>query len=491
MTKKKQTIPVLVATFLLFCGFATPASALSQKINDPSITRAVQELLTMDQGAGVNDIHVMTAQKVVTLSGTVNNLLASDRAREIAESIKGVRAVINTLKVVPPARTDAEIQKDVMRALVSDPATATREIQVAVSSGEVHLAGAVEYWREKHLVESVAEGVRGVRHVQDDLRILYPHIPSDGEIGGAVHDRLASDALVLNGQTLKVRVDHGNVFLSGVVGSASSRWQAGLDGWVGGVMDVDIAGIVVRDEGIRQMIRTRASLYYQPDAKIRESILAALREDPRVHALQPTVLVQNGQVTLTGMVDHLQAKVAAGRDAVNTIGVLQVNNLLKVQRPNPRPDDAAIATGIKEAWARDPSLYGEPLVVSVLAGDATLQGVVLAPSEKTRARGDASQVRGVLSVINEVTVSSLTNPVNDQILADNVENRLFWNPFVSGQEIRVTVQNGVVKLEGTVGSATESGAAELAAEAAGARRVDNFLVVVNNQWSYPSSSIEF
>ena len=187
------------------------------------------------------------------------------------------------------------------------------------------MAGSVEYWREKYLVERVAEGVRGVLRVWNNLAILCPRVPSDAEIAGAVHDRLAADALVLNGQKIKVRVEHGHVFLSGIVGSASSRFQAGLDSWVGGVTDVNMAGVVVHDWDIRRMLKTRASLYSQPDTNIRASVLAALQQDPRLHNAQPIVQVQNGQVTLKGTVDHLQAKNDASRDATNTIGVLRVD----------------------------------------------------------------------------------------------------------------------------------------------------------------------
>ena len=140
--------------------------------------------------------------------------------------------------------------------------------------------------------------------------------------------------------------------------------------------------------------------------------------------------------------------------------------------------NASIARESQEAWARDPLLDGEPLSVSVAGGQATLKGQARTRSEIARAQNDASEVRGVLSVENEVAVSSGTTAATDQVFLKNVESRLDWNPFVDSQNIHISVRNGVVKLEGTIGSSYESGAAELSAEKAGARRVENLLFVL-------------
>jgi hypothetical protein len=66
---------------------------------------------------------VETIEGVVTLSGTVSNLLARDRAVMIAESIKNVRSVINEIEVMPVERADSEIRNDVTASLVTDPIT--------------------------------------------------------------------------------------------------------------------------------------------------------------------------------------------------------------------------------------------------------------------------------------------------------------------------------------------------------------------------------
>jgi osmotically-inducible protein OsmY len=48
---------------------------------------------------------VNTRDGIVTLSGWVDNLLAKERAGQIAESVKGVRAVVNRIATTTCALT--------------------------------------------------------------------------------------------------------------------------------------------------------------------------------------------------------------------------------------------------------------------------------------------------------------------------------------------------------------------------------------------------
>jgi hypothetical protein len=65
-----------------------------------------------------------------------------------------------------------------------------------------------------------------------------------------------------------------------------------------------------------------------------------------------------------------------------------------------------------------------------------------------------------------------------QIKAD-IENELFWSPFVDDDNVKVTVEDGKATLTGTVGSWPEYGAAQDNAYEGGAVSVDNDLVVTS------------
>ncbi len=66
------------------------------------------------------------------------------------------------------------------------------------------------------------------------------------------------------------------------------------------------------------------------DQEIREDVERNLRWDSWVDSNQVNIEVQNRIVTLTGTVDSLVEKRAAGDDAWDTIGVVDVYNNLQV-----------------------------------------------------------------------------------------------------------------------------------------------------------------
>lgn len=67
-------------------------------------------------------------------------------------------------------RSDARIREDVSDVLADDPHLDASHIDVAVENGEVRLSGRVASRGDRRHAEDLAESVRGVRHVQNDLR---------------------------------------------------------------------------------------------------------------------------------------------------------------------------------------------------------------------------------------------------------------------------------------------------------------------------------
>jgi len=154
--------------------YADTGPGLSNQITDRQITSAIEKDIQTDSAISAHLVEVDTKSGVVTISGYVGNLLEKDRALEIAESNRGVRAVINKLQVRSLYRGDQEILNDVKMALVEDPATDGYEIAVSVYGGVVKLTGTVDSWAKKQLSMEVARGVRGVKDVKDNLTAASP-----------------------------------------------------------------------------------------------------------------------------------------------------------------------------------------------------------------------------------------------------------------------------------------------------------------------------
>jgi osmotically-inducible protein OsmY len=411
--------------------------------------------LLTEGGVPAHLIDVNTRDGIVTLSGWVDNLLAKERAGEIAESVKGVRAVVNRIAITT-VRPDGEILTDVRAAFQADPATDSYEISTIVKDGVVTLFGTVDSWPERWLSARVATGVRGVKAVTNELTVEPQAKRPDHEIAADIRRRLAADVWV-DERAIDVTVKEGEVTLSGTVGSAAEKTRAALDAWVAGVAAVHDGELQV-DWRARNSARREHPYAIRTDEEITQALYDALRYDPRVLAFQPEVKVVNGVVTLTGTVDNLAAKRAAAADAKNTVGVRRVRNYLRVRPVNLVPD-AELVKHIKAALQRDPYVERYEVIVSVVNGKAYLSGVVDSQFEKGQAEDVASRVAGVIAVDNNITVALSPPLKSDWEIRQDIRDELRWSPYVDSDRIAVSVKDGVATLRGLVDDWAERRAA--------------------------------
>lgn len=479
---------------------AVAAVAQAQPFTDQDVADAIENELLFDQAVPANKIDVRVDDGVATLEGQVTNILASERATRLAETVRGVRSVVNRIAVAPAnRRLDREVEQDVELALALDPSTESWEIDASVTGGEVVLVGTVESWQEKRLAGFVARGVRGVTSLDNRIDVQVEHERLDVEIADEVQSALRWDALVDHG-LIAIDVNDGVVELSGTVGSAAEKSRAAHNAWVPGVSRVESDDLEVarwaRDEDLRQ-----DKFVVRSDDEVEAAIAHALQQDPRVVASRVTAKVDDGVVTLRGHVTNLRAKRAAEQDSKNTVGVVQVINRLKV-RPS-TPTDDQLREYVTNALVRDPVVERHEISVTVHDGVATLTGAVDSYYEKSHADQVVARVYGVTEVRNNLEVASddamlyydpyihaydpsiyewyvyepYYTSTPDVAIEAAIENELIWSPFVDSGDVRVEVDDGVAHLTGTVESWQERlDAAENAFEG-GAVWVDNDLEV--------------
>ncbi len=491
-----------LAMMIVFFGLVISPALAQSPVTDQSITDAIEDELLRDDAVPHYFIDVQTTDGIVTLSGSVDNILAKERAAAIAAVVKGVRSIVNHIQVDPPvARKDNEIRKDVNQALLSDPATDSYEINVEVQNGTVTLSGEVDSWQEKQLSANVAKGVRGVKKINNELSVNWTDERTDAEIKAEIEKTLRWDAYI-DHELINVTVDNGAVILTGTVGSLAEKNRAFWDAFVHGVISVDDSDLTVerwaRDPDLRG-----EKFVIKSDAEIEKAIEDALFYDPRVLSFKITAEVDNSVATLRGTVDNLKAKRAAAGDARNTVGVRDVVNRIKV-RPVDVPSDSEIEKNALEALARDPYIESYEIAVDVQNGVADLYGTVDNYFEKSQADDIVSKIEGVLYVDNNLLVSHdddsyFYDPyVDDWYLYDfdwynyqplysagksdfriemDINDELFWSPFVDADEVDVEVNDGKAILTGTVDTWLEYDAAEDNAYEGGAVIVDNELAV--------------
>lgn len=505
MIKAQDRIPVVaLVTCLLVAGLAPAhASAAPPEMTDLMIGDAVQDQLYIDQAVPAYAIEATAKDGVVTLSGTVSNILAKERAAKIAETVRGVRAVVNTIAVKPAGSpTPIELEKAIVGALEDDPATDRWEIVPKVDpGGVVTLSGTVESWAERELAGRVAKGVKGVTEVRNNIEVDAAENRSDADIRADVQRSLRWDALVDHAE-IGVTVEDGVVRLAGTVGSAAEWRRAASRAWTTGVKSVDAAQLVVakwtRDPTLRE-----GKYVIKSEDEVVDAVRRALELDPRINAEQIDASMVAGMIVLRGSVDSVRAKRAATADARNTVGVHDVLNRLRVRAEGQQRTDADLAERVRGALARDPYIERFEIAVTVINGVAYLEGAVDSYFEKTRADGAAAGITGVVEVKNNVEVRRPDKPygydpyrddvfvydfdwyayqpratlLSDAFIKRGVERELWWSPYVDSADITVTVDRGVATLAGTVETRAEYLAARENAFEGGAVWVVNELSI--------------
>ncbi len=491
----------LMAGMLICAGLVYGATPTA--LSDQAIADAVDDEFYFDAAVRPDLIDVTSREGVITLNGVTDNILAKERAAQLARTVKGVRSVVNNIKVRPPiVKSAAALTADVRTALTNDPAADAYEITVrADDRGKVTLSGTVDSWQETKLAETVAKGVAGVTDVENDLKIDYgAGIRRDSEIRTEIERRLYWDVLVDSG-LIEVEVDDGKVALSGIVGSAAELSRAVYDAYVRGVIDVDSSKLAVQNWA-RNPDRRDPAYTFKSDKEIATAVKDALLYDPRVELSNIDVEVSDGAATLRGSVDSLAAKRSAEQDARNTLGVDRVINRIKVKAARSDPDDK-VASRVKEALQRDPYVDKHEISVIVNGGIVKLYGAVDTYFEKGRADYAVERVNGVIGVDNNLTVRNTHRALiyhpyvsyyppylypwydyvptvshrTDLEIRDNIKRELWWSPFVDSDEVTVSVVNARATLTGEVDSLSEWLAAAESAWEGGAIWVVNDLEI--------------
>lgn len=445
-----------------------------REIQDADITAAIVAGLASNETIVGDAVKVAVREGVVTLSGSVGHLLAQDQAQRIAEHTRGVRAVINKIDVQPVRRADDEIEADIKRALLLDPATYVYKVDVRVRGGRATLTGVVESWAEKQRVDRLVKSIRGVAEVENEIRVEYDGPREDRDIQSEIERRLQYSPY-LDAESIEVAVDDGIVSLSGVVYGLHAKAKAVELAWVVGVADVVSGALEIVTGPNGAMVRP-TEMAAKSDEAIEAGVRSALSYDPRVSDSAIDITSTAGTVTLTGTVDNLQAKRAAERDARNTIGVWKVENRLEV-RPVDPPSHEVLIRHVEESLARDAVLGSYSFTVLVRDKRIHLYGEVPTYYVRNRAEEAAARVPGVVAIDNHIQVTPSPTTKSDRQIREEIENQLFWSMRVDGGDILVDVTEGVATLHGRVNSWDGLKTAVEIAFQAGARAVDNELEI--------------
>ncbi|WP_018615495.1 BON domain-containing protein [Segetibacter koreensis] len=216
------------------------------------------------------------------------------------------------------------------------------------------------------------------------------------------------------------------------------------------------------------------------DSVVQEDVLNELKWNPFLHAANIGVSVKNGVVTLSGEVDSYLEKVEAEKAVHKVAGVRAVALDIQVGiSPGNFRTDAEIAEAVLNSLKWHTSIPEEKIVIKVENGIVTLDGEVDWAYQRASVKDLVSNLAGVKSVINLITVKPRVAQTD---IKEKIQDAFRRVATVDAQHISVEVIGNKVLLKGKVRSYAERNDAENAAwSAPGIIEVDNRLEVVDQE----------
>lgn len=140
------------------------------KIHDDEIAKRALDILRWDASVPDDRLQVKVQKGWLTLSGEVDWNFQRKAAEEAVRKLSGLIGVSNQITLKSTAQT-ADVKKRIEEALKRNAELEADAIRVSVVDGRVKLEGKVKAWYERQLAEQAAWAVKGVRAVEDDLRL--------------------------------------------------------------------------------------------------------------------------------------------------------------------------------------------------------------------------------------------------------------------------------------------------------------------------------
>jgi osmotically-inducible protein OsmY len=219
--------------------------------------------------------------------------------------------------IATTARTDAQIQADVLAELKWDPRVLPNEIGVVVKDGVVTLTGWVDSYVKRWAAEEAAHRVRGVKAVANDIEVKLPATSEriDADIAQAAVRALEWDAFVPTDR-LDITVSKGWVTLRGEV-----EWN---------YQKQDAERVVRRLQGVKGVTNLITVKPKASPEELKKRIESALVRSAALDARNITVEVDGSKVILKGTVRSWAEREEAARQAWAAPGVTEVDNRITI-----------------------------------------------------------------------------------------------------------------------------------------------------------------
>jgi hyperosmotically inducible periplasmic protein len=245
MQFRKFIFTMSMAVPAIAMSFASVAATPSQEVINARQETQIWTTYALSPYLRAQDIEVFVDSGKATLTGTVEEDVNKELAKEIALGVTGIKEVDNKIVVSadykPKAKTssygdtidDSSITAAVKSKLIWSNYTDSRNISVSTKSGKVTLTGTANTADEKKLAERLAKNTRGVSSVNNNLVVTKSSsssksntAPSDTISDGWITTKVKSTFMYssnVDGSDIDVSTNAGVVTLTGKVDSGAEH----------------------------------------------------------------------------------------------------------------------------------------------------------------------------------------------------------------------------------------------------------------------------
>jgi len=199
-------------------------------MDDIIVRRHVLDELDYTPMVDAASIGVAVEDGVVTLTGHVRTYAEKGLAEHVALRVRGVRAVVERIKVRDPNTApvgDEALADRCARVLEWDVQIPEQAVTLKVERGSITLDGCVPYYHQKAAVDRALRRLAGVTDIVNRIAVKPPVRPTE------VKDRIlaALRRSARDPDTIHVQVDGDTVILDGCVDVWSERELAERAAW--------------------------------------------------------------------------------------------------------------------------------------------------------------------------------------------------------------------------------------------------------------------
>ncbi|MFW9820575.1 MAG: BON domain-containing protein [Candidatus Thorarchaeota archaeon] len=178
-----------------------------------------------------------------------------------------------------------------------------------------------------------------------------------------------------------------------------------------------------------------------------------LNWDDRIDETQIEIIIKNNIAILKGCVTTYPEKLLAEIETQLVPGIESVVNKIEVKFPNSYevPSDEAVKESMFCLLDANSEIESSDIVVNINNGDIVLEGIVNSYWKKEKIQKLISQISGVKSISNEISIIP-----SEEISDDEIENLIITSMqnsvHIDAHKVDIKVKKGIVTLSGTLSS---------------------------------------